>query len=283
MNALQEPLRINGCELRNRLYRAPVLEGAGDGPDAPTIYAEAFGANARAGVGLIIQGNSCTTAEGRSSPGMTLVHTRASTLRLQEATGAVHRHGGRIWLQTGGAGIYAMEGWHALHAAARRHPLTAVSKPRIHVRPALQGVPLNVLSTTGVRDLIGTFADSAEWAQEAGYDGVQLASSNAKLIHQFLSPYYNRRTDEFGGSLYRDEDQAVVERVAAVAAAREVPRAQVALAWLLAQPAVTSPIVGVTQRAHLDDAVAAVDLELSTDELAELGAGYVPHAIAGHR
>ena len=199
--ALQQPLTINGCTIRNRLYRAPVLEGAGDGPDAPRVYAEAFGANAAAGVGLIIQGNSCTTEEGRSSPGMTLVHTRAATLRLKEATDAVHRAGGKIWLQIGGAGIYAMEGWHSTYAAKRKHPLTAVSKPRIHVRPALQGVPLHVLSTSDVRDLIRTFADSTEWAREAGYDRIQLASSNAKLIHQFLSPYYNRRTDEFGGSL----------------------------------------------------------------------------------
>lgn len=201
MSSLERPLRINGCEIRNRLYRAPVLEGAGDGPDAPAVYAEAFGANARAGVGLIIQGNSCTTEEGRSSPGMTLVHTRDSTLRLKEATDEVHRYGGRIWLQIGGAGIYAMEGWHASHAARRKHPLTAVSRPRVHVKPALQGVPLHVLSTEEVRELIRTFADSAEWARDAGYDGVQLASSNAKLIHQFLSPYYNRRRDEFGGSL----------------------------------------------------------------------------------
>jgi 2,4-dienoyl-CoA reductase-like NADH-dependent reductase (Old Yellow Enzyme family) len=132
---------------------------------------------------------------------MTLVHTRESTLRLKAATYEVHRHGGRIWLQIGGAGIYAMEGWHSSYAASRRHPLTAVSRPRLHVKPALRGVPLNVLTTAGVRELIGTFADSAGWAQEAGYDGIQLASSNAKLIHQFLSPYYNRRTDEFGGSL----------------------------------------------------------------------------------
>ena len=201
MNSLLSTLRINGCDIRNRLYRAPVLEGAGDGDDAPSIYAEAFGANARAGVGLIVQGNSCTTAEGRSSPGMTLVHTRESTLRLKVATDEVHRFGGRIWLQIGGAGIYAMEGWHAGYAATRQRPLTAVSRPRMHVRPALQGVPLNVLSTEEVRGLIRTFADSAGWAQEAGYDGVQLASSNAKLIHQFLSPYYNRRRDEFGGSL----------------------------------------------------------------------------------
>jgi aryl-alcohol dehydrogenase (NADP+) len=90
-------------------------------------------------------------------------------------------------------------------------------------------------------------------------------------------------TDEFGATLYRDEDRAVVETVARVAQRRGVPRARVALAWLMAQPAVTSPIVGVTKAAHLDDAVAAVDLELDDDELEELGAGYVPHAVAGHR
>ena len=59
--------------------------------------------------------------------------------------------------------------------------------------------------------------------------------------------------------------------------------ALVALAWLLAQPAVTSPIVGVTRLEHLTDAVAAVDLELDAYELAELTAGYVPHAVVGHR
>jgi 2,4-dienoyl-CoA reductase-like NADH-dependent reductase (Old Yellow Enzyme family) len=199
--ALDRPLQIGTCTVRNRLYRAPVLEGAGDGEDAPRIYAEAFEANSKAGVGLIIQGNSCTTEEGRSSPGMTLVNTRSATLRLAEVTEAVHRWGGRIFLQIGGAGIYAMEGWHAGFAARRKAPLTAVSPPPIHVRPALRGVPVEVLTTDGVRRLIRTFADSAMWAREAGYDGIQLASSNAKLIHQFLSPFYNRRSDEFGGSL----------------------------------------------------------------------------------
>ena len=90
-------------------------------------------------------------------------------------------------------------------------------------------------------------------------------------------------TDEFGGSLYRDEDAAIVQTVLDVAAERGVAPAQVALAWLLAQEAVTSPIVGVTRPEHLVDAVAAVDLELTDDELDRLGAGYVPHAIAGHQ
>jgi 2,4-dienoyl-CoA reductase-like NADH-dependent reductase (Old Yellow Enzyme family) len=132
---------------------------------------------------------------------MTLVNTRAATLRLSEVTEAVHRWGGRIFLQIGGAGIYAMEGWHATYAARRKEPLTAVSSPPVHVLPALRGVPIKVLTTEEVRGLIKTFADSAMWAREAGYDGIQLASSNAKLIHQFLSPYYNRRSDEFGGNL----------------------------------------------------------------------------------
>jgi 1-deoxyxylulose-5-phosphate synthase len=89
-------------------------------------------------------------------------------------------------------------------------------------------------------------------------------------------------TDEFGASLYRDQDAAVVEKVHAVAERHGVSRAQVALAWLLAQPGVTSPIVGITRPEHLADAVASVDLELSADELDDLGADYAPRGIAGH-
>src|SRR5947209_15997444 len=197
MSSLHDPIEINGCAIRNRLYRAPVLEGAGSGPDAARIYREAFETNARAGVGLIIQGNSCITEDGRSAPGMTLVNTRERMLALKEVTDAVHRHGGRIFLQIGHAGIYAMEAWHETYAGRRVGPVLAVSKPPIHVRPALRGVPVKVLATEDVHQLVEATARSAAWAREAGYDGIQLPSSNAKLIHQFLSPYYNRRTDEF--------------------------------------------------------------------------------------
>jgi aryl-alcohol dehydrogenase (NADP+) len=90
-------------------------------------------------------------------------------------------------------------------------------------------------------------------------------------------------TDEFGSSLYRDEDATVVEKVLGLASRRRVAPAQVALAWLLAQPEVTSPIVGITKPEHLSDAVAAVDLELTADELDELGSDYVARGIAGHQ
>jgi aryl-alcohol dehydrogenase-like predicted oxidoreductase len=90
-------------------------------------------------------------------------------------------------------------------------------------------------------------------------------------------------TDPFGDSLYVPEvDFDVVDRVAEVAAARGVPPAQVALAWLLAKPGVTAPIVGATKAAHVDDALAAEQLELTDDEIARLEEPYVPHAVSGH-
>jgi aryl-alcohol dehydrogenase-like predicted oxidoreductase len=88
-------------------------------------------------------------------------------------------------------------------------------------------------------------------------------------------------TDAFGKKLYRqteETDRKVVEAVGVVAAQRGVPRAQVALAWMLHKPAITAPIVGVTKLQHLTDAVAAVDLALSDDEIALLEEHYIPHA-----
>jgi aryl-alcohol dehydrogenase (NADP+) len=107
--------------------------------------------------------------------------------------------------------------------------------------------------------------------------------ARGRLTRDWDTATTRAETDEFGATLYRDEDRSIVETVAEVAGRRGVSRAQVALAWLLAQPVVTAPIVGVTKPQHLQDAVAAVDLVLTDDEVAELGAGYVPHTIAGHR
>ena len=107
--------------------------------------------------------------------------------------------------------------------------------------------------------------------------------ARGRLTREWDASTARTETDEFGASLYRDEDKAIVDTVGAVAERRGVPRAQVALAWLLSQPVVTSPIVGVTKPHHLTDAVAAVDLELTPDEVEELGAGYTPHPVAGHR
>jgi len=89
--------------------------------------------------------------------------------------------------------------------------------------------------------------------------------------------------DAFADYLYNQPtDFDVVERVAEVAAAREVPPAQVALAWLLHKPAVTAPIVGATKPNHLNDALAAEELALSEREISRLEEPYVPHPVLGH-
>ncbi|MFJ3821006.1 aldo/keto reductase [Streptomyces nodosus] len=90
------------------------------------------------------------------------------------------------------------------------------------------------------------------------------------------------RTDEFGGRLYQEGDRATVEAVAAVAAERGVPRAQIALAWLLRKSTMAAPVVGVTKPGHIDDAVAAVGLALTDKEVRTLEESYRPHPISGH-
>ena len=92
-------------------------------------------------------------------------------------------------------------------------------------------------------------------------------------------------TDEFGKAFYAktsDADRKVVEKVAEVANSRGVPRAQVALAWVAQKPGVTSPIIGASKPGHLTDAVAALELKLTAEEITLLESPYVPHAVAGH-
>ena len=93
-------------------------------------------------------------------------------------------------------------------------------------------------------------------------------------------------TDDFGKTLYAataDADRKVVEAVAKVAKARGIPRAQVALAWVLQKPGITAPIVGASKMGHLDDAVAALKVKLTAEEIATLEGAYVPHAVVGFK
>ena len=93
------------------------------------------------------------------------------------------------------------------------------------------------------------------------------------------------QTDKIIMNLYartQESDCAVVAAVEKLAAARGVPMAQVALAWLLAQPGMTAPIVGISKMAQLEDALSALALSLTAEEIATLEAPYVPHPVAGH-
>ena len=91
-------------------------------------------------------------------------------------------------------------------------------------------------------------------------------------------------TDKFGAGMYgksEDSGKEVVDQLEKIAASRNVPMAQIALAWLLSKPGVTSPIVGATKPHHLDDAVAALDVKLTSQEIEALETPYVPHPTLG--
>lgn len=104
------------------------------------------------------------------------------------------------------------------------------------------------------------------------------------LTRDWGSSTKRSETDMFGKMLYAataDNDRQVVEAVAHLAEVRDLPRAQIALAWLLGKAGITSALVGATKASHLDDAIAAVDLALTAEECAGLEAPYVPHPVVG--
>jgi aryl-alcohol dehydrogenase-like predicted oxidoreductase len=109
--------------------------------------------------------------------------------------------------------------------------------------------------------------------------------ARGRLARDWDTTTKRSETDGFGKRLYRqavESDRKIVDAVGEIAGARGVTRAQVALAWLLHQDSVTAPIVGVTKEHHITDAVAAVELELSDDELTRLEENYVPRAPEGY-
>jgi aryl-alcohol dehydrogenase-like predicted oxidoreductase len=108
--------------------------------------------------------------------------------------------------------------------------------------------------------------------------------ARGRLTRAWAESSERLETDEFGKTLYNDfpdSDRQIVEAVGKVAAARGVPRAQIAMAWLLQKKGVTSPIIGASKPEHLTDAVAALSLKLSDDEIKALEAPYVPHKVSG--
>ncbi len=206
MATLEEPIDIGGVTIPNRLYRAPLLECAGNGPDAVDTLIDDLEPAAESGVGLLCQGATIVRGEGGcAAPGMTRVHDPDFVSRLSRLTDRIHDHGSRIVVQLEHGGLRSMETWHAEYSA--EHPdleQLAVSEPpwqlRLLDRLGFLEYDPHVLTTAEVYDLAADFGRTAARAVEAGYDGIHLAGANMGIVQQFLSPFYNRRTDEFGGS-----------------------------------------------------------------------------------
>ncbi len=136
----------------------------------------------------------------------------------------------------------------------------------------------NLLYREEEREMLGLCADQGigviPWSPLA----------RGKLTRPWDESTARTETDQFGKTLYKateDADQKVVEAVAALADARGVPRAQIALAWMLHKSVITAPIIGATKPHHLEDAVQALSVTLSPEEMASLEEPYVPHPVLG--
>jgi aryl-alcohol dehydrogenase-like predicted oxidoreductase len=108
--------------------------------------------------------------------------------------------------------------------------------------------------------------------------------ARGKLTRDWEVETNRSQQDAFARQIYaatEQQDRAVVEAVQRIAVERGIPRAQVALAWMLTKPVVTAPIIGATKPGHLADAIAALDVRLTDAEISALETPYVPHAVGG--
>jgi 2,4-dienoyl-CoA reductase-like NADH-dependent reductase (Old Yellow Enzyme family) len=241
MPTLDDPVRVGGVELDNRLYRAPLLECAGNGPDAPATLVDDLEPAAASGVGCIHQGATLVRGEGGcAAPNMTRVHDQEFVAGLAAVPEAVEAHGSHVFCQLEEGGLRSMETWHAGYR--ERNPALqqlAVSRPppqlRLLDRVGFLEFDPHVLTTAEVRDLAADFGRAAENAVAAGYHGVHIAGANMGIVQQFLSPFYNHRSDAFADGvrfleLVHDEireragDVPLVTKVPAETAAPAVVR-----------------------------------------------------------
>ena len=152
-------------------------------------------------------------------------------------------------------------------------------------KDAMAGRASSRCRTTTICSIAKKSARCCRSAREQGIGVIPWSPlARGRLTRDYDETSERQQSDVFGNYLYgamRDADRKVVEAVAEVAKARGVPRAQVALAWVAQKNPVTAPIIGASKLNHLDDAAAAIELKLTSDEIAKLEAPYVPHPIVG--
>lgn len=198
------------------------------------------------------------------------IHRWDSETPIEETLDALHdvvKAGKARYL--GASSMFAWQFAKALHLA-RMHAKTSFISMQNHY---------NLLYREEEREMMPLCADAGigiiPWSPLA----------RGRLARPWAAETSRTRADLYGSTLYTssaDSDRRIVGEVAAVADSRNLPMAQVALAWVAQKPGITAPIVGASNAGHLKDAIAAVNLELTADEISRLEACYVPRPIAGH-
>ena len=183
---LLAPLDLGWTQLRNRVLMGSMHTGLEDRASDYDKLAAYFAERAAGGVGLIVTGGIAPSVRGWLAPFASKLSWPWEVKRHKKVTSAVHAEGGHICMQILHAGRY---GYHPLSVAP-----SAIKSPITPFKPS-------ALSAAGVERTINDFVRTAAYAQEAGYDGVEVMGSEGYLINQFLTERTNRRTDDWGGSV----------------------------------------------------------------------------------
>jgi 2,4-dienoyl-CoA reductase-like NADH-dependent reductase (Old Yellow Enzyme family) len=186
---LFESSTINCMTLANRFVRSATWEGmaTADGRVTPKLI-DTMVALATGGVGLIISGHAYVSPVGQASPYQLGIYDDSLIDGLKSMTDAVHAAGGKIVVQLAHAGHFSLE------KAIGTTPVVVSNFDGLAQTPRAE------LSMADIQDLKTTYIEAARRAQAAGFDGIQLHSAHGYLLSQFLSPWFNRRTDAYGGS-----------------------------------------------------------------------------------
>lgn len=190
MAKIFEASTINGMQLQNRFVRSATWEGMAEEDGTVTSkLIDLMVQLAQGGVGLIISGHAYVCRQGQAGPRQLGVYSEALVPGLTRMTEAVHEAGGKVVLQLAHAGC------HAASALSGLQPLGPSARPD---KPDHACREMNLQD---IEQTIAVFAAAAQRAQRAGFDGVQIHAAHGYLLSQFLSPFYNRRTDQYGGPI----------------------------------------------------------------------------------
>ncbi|MFW6052866.1 MAG: NADH:flavin oxidoreductase [Desulfosalsimonas sp.] len=203
MTRLFETTQINTLTLANRFVRSATYEGLAEEDGAvATALSKMMVDLAKGGVGLIISSHAYVSRQGKAGPGQLGAYKDELVSGLSKMADAVHDAGGKILLQLAHAGYHA-------YTPATGQPPCAPSDLGI------SKTPRHALTAEEIAQIKENFALAAQRAKTAGFDGVQIHAAHGYLLSQFLSPYYNRRTDEYGGSI-ENRARAPIEVLQAV-------------------------------------------------------------------
>ena len=187
------PLRVGDIELKNRLVMSPMGDGLANREGNVTEEMVAYyGARARGGIGLIIVGSTCVCEDDGNKPDQHKIFREQNLRGLRRLSEGVHRYDAKIFVQL-------------IHAGRQANPAvlghgTVGASPLPVITGEVPGIPRE-LTIPEIHEIEQSFARAAELATRAGLDGVEVHAGHGYLIHGFLSPVQNIRTDEYGGSL----------------------------------------------------------------------------------